>query len=436
MNFLRHGTSKNPLTTLALSAAACTALFLGPGLHGAAAGSITRVGHFSTSLSLSDSFTLSNGARPYSSLVKAGGGQYYGTAYDGGANKFYGGVFNFDSTTSSIKLKDSFDYDNGAKPNAALTPAGPGKYYGTVSDGGIGYGGVFEYDSVAQKITLKDSFNFDNGAYPMAALTPAPGNLYYSTASDGGADGSGSIFEFNGNTGSITLKASFNKSNGALPFAALTAAGEGLYFGTTFLGGDHDFGGVFKFDSSSGSLTLLDSFDGSNGANPYSALVAAGDGLYYGTSVGGGADGFGAVYEFNSHTDTITLKDSFSFDNGASPFSELIAAGDGIYYGTVGYGGDNGFGGIYKFDSNAGLITLLESFTYDNGATSYAALTAAGGRRFYGTASEGGANGYGTIFVFDALSTNTPVPEPKTWLTLALGLAGLGVARRRRRNRG
>lgn len=429
LQFLRRSAIKNPLTTLTLSAAACTAVLMGPGLQCAAAQSITRIGNFTTSLTLLDSFTTNNGAYPYSALARTDGGQYYGTAYGGGANKYYGGVFMFDSNTSSIILKDSFDYDNGANPNAALTPVGAGKFYGTVSDGGIGYGGVFEYDSFTHKITLKGSLDFDNGAYPTAALTPAPGNLYYGTASEGGDDGWGSIFEFNGNTGSITLKASFNRSNGALPFAALTAAGGGLYYGTTYQGGDYDFGGVFMFNSSNGSLTLLDSFTGPNGANPLSALVTAGDGLYYGTSTGGGANGFGAVYEFNSHTNSITLKDSFSFDNGANPFSELIATGDGIYYGTVGYGGDNGYGGIYEFDSHTGSITLMDSFTYDNGATPYAALTSAGGRMFYGTASEGGANGFGTIFVFDATPTS-PVPGPLPFMGAG---AAFGWTRRLRR---
>jgi len=100
-------------------------------------------------------------------------------------------------------------------------------------------------------------------------------------------------------------------------------------------------------------ITLQDSFaaDSSNGANPEAALTAAGNGLYYGTTMSGGANGNGAIFEFNSATGFITLKDSFNSSNGANPFAALTAAGNGLYYGTTYSGGANGNGAIYAFDS-------------------------------------------------------------------------------------
>jgi len=102
----------------------------------------------------------------------------------------------------------------------------------------------------------------------------------------------------------ITLKDSFASygSNGAHPYAALTAAGNGLYYGTTAWGGANGNGAIFEFDSATGLITLKDSFasDGSNGAHPYAALTAAGNGLYYGTTIAGGANGNGAIFAFDS----------------------------------------------------------------------------------------------------------------------------------------
>lgn len=46
----------------------------------------------------------------------------------------------------------------------------------------------------------------------------------------------------------LTLKASFDGANGKNPFAALTPAGNGLFYGTAFNGGDNNFGSIFEFD--------------------------------------------------------------------------------------------------------------------------------------------------------------------------------------------
>jgi uncharacterized repeat protein (TIGR03803 family) len=140
-------------------------------------------------------------------------------------------------------------------------------------------------------------------------------------------------------------------SNGARSYAALTAAGNGIYYGTTWSGGSNDTGYVFQFDSATGSITLQDSFIGSNGARPSAALTAAGNGIYYGTTFYGGSNDLGSIFKFDSATGSITLQDSFTGSNGSYPGAELTAAGNGIYYGTTYSGGSNNTGSIFKFDS-------------------------------------------------------------------------------------
>ena len=251
-----------------------------------------------------------------------------------------------------ITLKASFTGSNGASPNATLTAAGNGIYYGTTLLGGSnGLGSIFKFDSATGSITLQDSFTGSNGHYPYAALIAAGSGIYYGTTTYGGSNGTGSIFKFDSAIGSITLQDSFTGPNGAYPYAALTAAGSGIYYGTTIYGGSNDTGSIFKFDSATGSITLQDSFTGSNGADPYAALTAAGNGIYYGTTYGGGGNGFGSIFKFDSATGSITLQDSFTGSNGGGPNAALTAAGNGIYYGTTVVGGANGTGAIYAFDS-------------------------------------------------------------------------------------
>jgi uncharacterized repeat protein (TIGR03803 family) len=239
-----------------------------------------------------------------------------------------------------ITLKASFaaDRSNGADPWSALTAAGNGIYYGTTRYGGAnGAGAIFKFDSATGSITLQESFTGHNGARPHATLTAAGNGIYYSTTEYGGSNDRGSIFKFDSATGSIALQHSFTGPNGSGPRAALTAAGNGIYYGTTYCGGPNLLcsGTIFQFDSATGSFTLQGILPGSNGARPYAALTAAGNGIYYGTTWTGGSNDTGSVFQFDSATGSITLQDSFIGSNGSNPYAALTAAGNGIYYGTT-----------------------------------------------------------------------------------------------------
>jgi uncharacterized repeat protein (TIGR03803 family) len=397
-------------------------------------------------ITLQGSFTGSNGSNPVAALTAAGNGIYYGTTWAGGSIYDGGSIFKFDSATGSITLQASFTGSNGARPYSTLTAAGNGIYYGTTFSGGSssgaldpsrGFGSIFKFDSATGSITLQDSFTGLNGVAPIAALTAAGNGIYYGTTAAtlrGGSinDDGGSIFKFDSATGSITLQDSFTGSNGAAPQAALTAAGNGIYYGTTSRGGSLNHGSIFKFDSATGSITLQASFTGSNGAYPHAALTAAGNGIYYGTTRFGGSNGTGSIFKFDSATGSITLQANFIGSNGALPFAALTAAGNGIYYGTTEHGGAFNRGSIFQFDSATGSIALQDSFTGSNGAEPWAALTAAGNGIYYGTTNiGGGSNNRGSIFKFDSGVRDTnPVPGP---LPLLGATAAFGWSRKLRR---
>jgi uncharacterized repeat protein (TIGR03803 family) len=85
-------------------------------------------------------------------------------------------------------------------------------------------------------------------------------------------------------------------------------ASDGYFYGTTYSGGNFascsdctrpdtvTLGTVFRI-STNGSLTTLYSFmDTDDGAFPYAGLVHGSDGSFYGTTYGGGQFNFGTVF--------------------------------------------------------------------------------------------------------------------------------------------
>ena len=122
---------------------------------------------------------------------------------------------------------------------------------------------------------------------------------------------------------------------------------------------------MFKVDGA-GTLTTLQlqrSFSGgSDGGNPYAGLIQASDGSFYGTTVFGGASGRGTVFKMDS-AGTLTTLHSFSLgSDGGGPHAGLIQASDGSFYGTTTQGGAAGAGTVFNVDS-ASTLTTLYSFS-------------------------------------------------------------------------
>jgi VCBS repeat-containing protein/uncharacterized repeat protein (TIGR03803 family) len=201
---------------------------------------------------------------------------------------------------------------------------------------------------------------------------------------------------------------SFNGSNGDDPLGGLIADANGDLFGTTVVGGANDDGTVFEIVKTasgyaSAPITLV-SFNGSNGVNPYAGLTADANGDLFGTTAYGGA-GYGTVFEIvktaSGYASAITLA-SFNGSNGANPMGGLIADANGDLFGTT-YGGANGAGTVFEIvktaSGYASAITLA-SFNGSNGSNGsdpVAGLTADANGDLFGTTEYGGA-GYGTVF--------------------------------------
>lgn len=106
---------------------------------------------------------------------------------------------------------------------------------------------------------------------------------------------------------------------------------------------------------------MLYSFAGGNsdGASPGAALVQTTDGNFCGTTTDGGASGGGTAFRITP-TGTETLLHSFAGGptDGAAPAANLIQGSDGNLFGTTGYGGGTGLGGLLFNDGTVFKVRL------------------------------------------------------------------------------
>jgi uncharacterized repeat protein (TIGR03803 family) len=178
-----------------------------------------------------------------------------------------------------------------------------------------------------------------------------------------------------------------------------------LVFGALIIATSVDMSATPRF-----GVDVVHSFAGSaDGSQPAAGLVQATDGNFYGTTYFGGASNAGSVFKMTP-TGVTTIVHSFTAGlDGGYPLAGLIQATDGKLYGTASQGGSLGLGTVYSI-TLAGAFTTVYSFTGPasggpDGANHAAALLQTSDGFLYGTTYDGGSSGRGTIFVMNTAGT-------------------------------
>ncbi len=234
------------------------------------------------------------------------------------------------------------------------------------------------------------------------------GNLY-GTTEGGGLDGAGVVYKLDMAGNETVLYTFTGQADGANPSSGVIRDDTGNLFGTAYYAGDlsacggNGCGVVYKVDES-GNETVLHTFEGADGANPYAGVIRDGAGNLYGTTVVGGTLGYGTLYKISPAGKETSL--SFSdAPGGSGPASGVVRDAAGNLYGTAG-GGPNNSGVLYKLDPT-GRWTLIHTFTggADGGGPGDLIIDSAG--VLYGTACCGGANNAGLIFKMTSTGQET-----------------------------
>lgn len=303
----------------------------------------------------------------------------------------------------------NFGLTDGSGPNARLVQGTDGKLYGTTGNGGsncprFGCGTVFTVTTSGTLTTLH-SFDGTDGSFATGLVQGTDRNFYGTTANGGVNDnctnGCGTVFKIT-SSGTLTTLHSFDGTDGSGPYSGLIQGTDGNFYGTTYYGGPSNnctdgCGTVFKI-TAQGVLTTLHNFDDTDGSGPQAGLVQGIDGKFYGTTFNGGAHSIGTVFKISAKGGLTTL---YSFDDtdGSAPFSGLIQGRDGNFYGTTENGGLYGDGTVFKITAK-GALTTLHSFDNSDGSNAAGLVQGTDGN-FYGT-TQGGGLDWGTVFQMTA----------------------------------
>jgi len=325
------------------------------------------------------SFNGFDGAYPFGGLIQASNGALFGTTSSGGLSGAGGSVFEF---TPAGKLVTIYNFcaqtscSDGDSPSASLLHARDGNFYGTTCQGGVFSNGTVYRISPIGVFTNLHSFNgFGDGACPYGPLMQGVNGQIYGTTSGGGINQDGTVFSISP-AGSVKTLYVFAgpPSDGAYPHGGLIQATDGSLYGTTLLGGScpaepqAGCGTIFKI-SATGVFTIVHNFCAGgdpcyDGQGPADALILGSDGNLYGTTAfGGGVANAGTIFSITPDGTLTTLHAVTSpFQEGKFPFTTLVQATNGKFYGTMEEGGAKGKGVIFSLDvSLAPFVSIQPS---------------------------------------------------------------------------
>ena len=377
-----------------------------------------------------------DGANPQAPLRLDSAGNLYGTTTFGGSGVCSpygtcGVVFKLDSTGTETVLHSFTGYPtDGANPYSGVIRDSAGNLYGTAAFGGLtsstcspnGCGVVFRLDASGKETVLYSFAGGADGSQPDASLIRGLAGNLFGTTSFGGVTGvcvfgCGVVFKVNLTTRTEKVLYTFTGgTDGGGPTGNLIRDPAGNFYGTTAIGGltssicYQGCGVVFKLDPI-GTETVLYRFTaGADGEAPAAGLIRDSTGNLYGTDGTGGL-GLGVVFKL-SPNGKLTVLHTFTGGSDGGHANSLIRDSAGNLYGTTFDGGDKtstcstyGCGVVFKLDA-AGKETVLHTFRGGaDGANPQAGLVGDSAGSIYGTTLYGGApggacgaNGCGVVF--------------------------------------
>ena len=333
-------------------------------------GTIFELPHGSSTISTLFTFDGTDGGLPGGFLTLDSAGNLYGTTSDGGASED-GTVFELPSGSTAITTLFSFSGSNGQYPKANVIFDSAGNLYGTTVDGGTSdFGTVFELTPLELETVSPAS----------PTLTTTPGGTVV-LGSGGGLSDSATLAGGYNPTGTITFTLVAPNGTTVVQTETVTVSGDGTYSTPTgvvptaigtyqwFVRYSGDSNNIPVSAVSANPSLLTTSFTGTNGSTPDAGVILDSAGNLYGTTEDGGTSSDGTIFELAKESSTITVLASFDDTDGANPIGALVMDSTGNLYGTTITGECVGRRhGVFEFAKGSSTITVLASFDGTDGS--------------------------------------------------------------------
>lgn len=333
----------------------------GTATDGAASGlgSVWELPHGANTITTLAAFNGANGEYPGSSPIVDDMGNIFGTTIgsgDQGQVSNYGNVYEIAHGTTTIQTIATFTNSTGRNASGGLVMDSNGNLYGTTLFGGAAnYGTIFKIARGSQSIIPLASFSDAIGyGCSNAMVMDSNGNLY-GACPGGGASENGSIFELPAGSNQIITLASFAGGNsGAIPQDGLLRDSKGNLFGVTSNVGRTGDGTVFELPAGSNTIITLAVFSGLAGNTPnFEVPVMDSKGDLFGTAENSNNGSSGTVWELPAGSNTIIPLAAFNSANGSGPTGTMVTDANGDLFGTTLNGGQNGDGVVWEL---AGVV--------------------------------------------------------------------------------
>jgi len=344
-------------------------------------------------------------------------GNLYGITTSGGDHSL-GSIYKL-TTTGTVTQLYSFDGPHGSTPMGGLMLAPDGNLWGTTEEGGAhGFGTIFKISAAGVFTDVYDFTASTDGGFPVSPLiVGSDGNLY-------GTSHPGVMYKIS--TAGVFKAVAKTPSES---YGALLLASDGSYYGVTEFAGTITDGTVYKVTGA--TTTVLFNFDGPHGAFPVGGLAQGADGNIYGTTTAGGTSNDGVIFKITpsgAFSVVFNFDHTLQFAQGYQPWSGLITGSDGNLYGTTIWGGANGNGVIYEW-STGGAYSVLYSFDAPTGVGAYATPVEHTNGEIFGFTARGGAVGDGVIYGFQAaLPRYALLNQPNGTVGRSIGILGNGFS--------
>jgi uncharacterized repeat protein (TIGR03803 family) len=192
------------------------------------------------------------------------------------------------------------------------------------------------------------------------ALVLGPDGNFWGISHSGGFNNSGTVYKFDPESGTVTTVVHFWNYRDSLGYVlekGLTNDGNGFMWGKGSLQ-------AYKVEVATGVLTVTGADTGPIPAGP--VLASDGLGFLWGTTSSGGPLAKGTLFKRNVATGVETTVVEFTGlsgpNRGASPKGALLNDGLGFIWGTTSEGGSGGAGTLFKVNAESGVLTTLVDF--------------------------------------------------------------------------